>query len=530
MMRFKAALVLLIVVPVIFFAENVLKNQTLIVPSNHVQPHIDGALLQYSTDLSSGEMYLRTHKDTVPKDGSQLHAIITKPRPIIEYLHPKQSQQDSTDSLGSNSAATNTPGKLLTAHSDEVLTHESSLSPSRSSLQPNTEDSRDLPAEASLTETNSSPCPSEVEVIPKDKLKVWETFRHTLEEYKLFHAEQSSRLRSGNNGSSVRILTWACVDPVRCSGVGDQFYRIQQALLLAIISKRVLCLYWNDEDLRTMKYLIPHEINWRCGGGVRKGNGINFKLDGRQNFARLLSMLDGSSEYVTLTHELAVPFIRAYYKMSVDPTIASRLNKIGFRNLLPKSSKLPMTFINGKLLRYLFTFPAEVIATVDSIQESLGISTQPYLAVHMRTGFFGTAQQEVGHFNSHKIFRDKQDWLSSLLCATKLATHELGSIAPVYLATDSYLVKNLAETQFSPQVKIANLTLQHVALTRKNNGGSSESSESETMDGFMATWVDFLLLARSHVLVRSISGFSTIAGQFCSIPKQFCAPHCSARC
>ena len=49
------------------------------------------------------------------------------------------------------------------------------------------------------------------------------------------------------------------------------------------------------------------------------------------------------------------------------------------------------------------------------------------------------------------------------------------------------------------------------------------------VDGYMATWVDFLLMARANALVHSISGFSVTTGQFCSIRSQYYVHNCTQR-
>ena len=72
---------------------------------------------------------------------------------------------------------------------------------------------------------------------------VWNTFKGHLENYAKFHHQQLQKLKSGH--SAVRTLTWSCFNSVRCHGIGDQLYLIQQALVYAIISKRVLSLHWN---------------------------------------------------------------------------------------------------------------------------------------------------------------------------------------------------------------------------------------------------------------------------------------------
>ena len=100
---------------------------------------------------------------------------------------------------------------------------------------------------------------------------------------------------------------------------------------------------------------------------------------------------------------------------------------------------------------------------------------------------------------------------------------------------------------------MVNLTLQHVALTTpklpwQTKYDSTQNAKPSTnfpegsgndnnvdvvnvsgVDGYMATWVDFLLMARASALVHSISGFSVTAGQFCSTRSQYFVPYCTPK-
>ena len=211
-------------------------------------------------------------------------------------------------------------------------------------------------------------------------------------------------------------------------------------------------------------------------------------------------------------------------------------------------------FTSGELLRYLFLFDSRVVEKVDDIQQQLGILNKPYLALHIRTGFLGMEQDEGRHFNSRKAFRNSTDWEKTISCSIRLANHLFGPQNPIYLATDSNLVKKLALRKYGGQrIKMINLTLQHAALTTptkllKNDSThkvkpstkfpeDSGSGDDQSMDlvrvsgvdGYMATWVDFLLMARASALVHSISGFSVTAGQLCSIRNQYLLPYCTPK-
>jgi hypothetical protein len=155
-------------------------------------------------------------------------------------------------------------------------------------------------------------------------------------------------------------------------------------------------------------------------------------------------------------------------------------------------------------------------------------------------------QEEIGHFNSEKIYRNPSDWEKSLTCSVKLAGRFFGPETPLFLATDSSKVKEMALEKYKERFVMINVTLQHVAFTEKKeklekseveDNATSSLAESKSVtadpildiggvDGYMATWIEFLLLARASAMVHSISGFSSTAAQFCSMHNQYHEPNC----
>ena len=81
---------------------------------------------------------------------------------------------------------------------------------------------------------------------------------------------------------------------------------------------------------------------------------------------------------------------------------------------------------------------------VDQVQQQLGMAEKPYLALHIQTGFLGMKQEEVGKFNSKKIYCNPSDLEKSLSCSVKLSRRLFGQETPLFLATDSRRVKELA--------------------------------------------------------------------------------------
>ena len=88
---------------------------------------------------------------------------------------------------------------------------------------------------------------------------------------------------------------------------------------------------------------------------------------------------------MTVNHELQVPFLRGMFKVIRTNTgMNAALKKIGFSALITdKKHGVPMNFLSGELLCYLFHFRGSVVDKVDQIQQQLGISEKPYLALRI---------------------------------------------------------------------------------------------------------------------------------------------------
>ena len=238
----------------------------------------------------------------------------------------------------------------------------------------------------------------------------------------------------------------------------------------------------------------------------------------RQSFTRkqytiLLSRLQKQSvKHITVSHQFRAPFKTAY--RDAGRRVRESLGSLGVPMIL--SGGAPVTYLQGTILRYLFVFDSGVMSSVGRLKKTLGLFPEPYAALHLRTGFFGSIGDEKGNFNSRKILKDKPQWADMIECALNETDALLRPTTPLYLALDSYSVKQWAVETYGCRVRTANLTLEHVAQ-KQSSQGQEESR---------APWIDFLLLAHSQLLARGLSGFSTVAGSFCSLPvsRQACLP------
>ena len=364
---------------------------------------------------------------------------------------------------------------------------------------------------------------------PYQRDKSWDTFALALESYRQFHKDKMEILNSGSReaAAKVRTLTWSCQDPYICSGIADQYYRIEIILLLAMMSQRVLTLHWNPLNSKAMKYVEPNEIDWSFFArdlGMQTGPTVQkFNKNSYQHYEHFAQILFSQADlHITMNNRLPVPFSKTYSSCARIGALRKGFQQLGVVDILKRHTgparKETASFFSGIILRYLFKFSQEALSEMAKLKTMLGLLEQPYLAIHLRTGFAGTSFEETG--NPYKIHKNTASWMASLKCSLKLAEEKLGPNAPVYLATDSYVAKRMAVSEFGHRIKAVNMALQHLRITNSHDKAldSTDGLVDFTGDRFMATWVDFLLLARARIIVRGDSGFSASAGYYCSFP------------
>ena len=440
-----------------------------------------------------------------------------------DRLYSTSISQESTSSHDDDSVLATSPAKQETASLPDKEKATTGL--------PGKQETASLPdkeiATTGLPGKQRTPPPGsgckEIGHTPFDDLNRSKTFISVLENYKHFHRTQLQKLKNMSaqldaTGTrdlaveEVRTLTWSCDHPGTCSGVGDQLYRIQFAFLLAVVSDRVFTIYWNEENAKTMQYLKPNEIDWRFYDerlGMHKEHNLqvsswpNFTTN---HFVTLAQLLSSEELHITTTHELHI--LHNFGMVACSDYI-----KKGFLHMgITSDGDLEDPSVGGQILRYLFQFSAEVISRVEEAERQIGLSSHNYLAIHLRTGFVGTNYEENG--SDRKMFK-KSNWKQILECSLKRADEVVGHNSSVYLATDSYVAKEWA-VQYSQRVKVINMRLQHVAIQKS---WSDTDSSPDTENGYLAMWIDFLLLARAHVLVKGISSFSSNVVKFCTIPS-----------
>ena len=364
-------------------------------------------------------------------------------------------------------------------------------------------------------------------------------FLEVLAIYTAFHAHE--RRREG-----ARRLVWICDAHRACGGLADRIKGVTYALLLAVLSRRVLLLDWRDRQFGEQTYLEPHLLNWNLTQEERKrayprqeyesyyeqehnpeGDLVGKSPPGDSvAFVHIFSTLGGIG--VDLTPESLKTNLEAIEGRSTWVILESNMEPCSLVNKtqtasqqwieqgvaalgLDKLSPYDIDSLVGVVFRYLFQFSAEILREVSAAREVLGLRDAAYVGVHVRTGFAGSVQQEsVKH---PKLYRSALQWESTLSCAYRHAVEQLGDRALLFLATDSSLVKNrtLDVRRYGGRLRCLDNPVVHLD---RLEGSPHQAGEFER-EGVLSAWVELVLLAESQSIVMGESGFAFLAHSLC---------------
>ena len=401
----------------------------------------------------------------------------------------------------------------------------------------------------------------------------WKVFLKMLSQYKEFHRTKLKELRSMSNENKVRTLTWAC-EHKKSSGMGDQLLRSQYFLLLAMMSDRLFFIHWDSVlQMSAQSQLIPGEIDWSYFDEEKGFCSLSSKCEHKvydkpplwhlgwdwtkAEYREFGEALFSSTPHMTVScRNPAVPMriplldpgpliLEGFKKIGVYSILTAESNETihyRFRELLynilhlvgaervleiPKVEKNEVLandawiHLSHYLQSYLFHFSENLVKYLEDIQKQMGLYGKKYLAVHLRTGFQGTPQQDKFFdryftFYRWKYFPQESDWNSFIKHAIELRDEMLGNDKYIYLSTDSVLVKNLINEQYSDKKIIwHNHKIEHSAVTTKKCELTLNGEKS------FPIWIDFFLLGKSEVMVHSYSSFALSASLLKPIPHKF---------
>ena len=390
--------------------------------------------------------------------------------------------------------------------------------------------------------------------------QAWAAFNSSLEQYKGIHRRGVENMYDSGH---VRTLTWTC-SLKKCSGIGDQLFRIEFAFLMAVMSDRVFVIHWDEGLRKRTKHIHHNQINWdvfdsslgMCstdGGGQCRSRVYAKKsifgfgwTEGEYNLFG--NALFGPEQHITIVgnfyvnsmfigdnsmmragmlmedgfEKLGVKAILAkdrynqllYYRKSPYYSAFEQLGLTGLLGILPMNNgRVQATDawmqLNHVIFHYLFTFPNDLLTQVERMKTTLQLNSQPYLAVHLRTGFVGSPHVESvkarqWQYKNWKLF-DESVWPCVLNHSINLANHLIGPNAPIYIATDSTVAKEWAKKNYGSRIRSSTLVPTHFAEGDKNADDTS-------------SWVDLLMLGGSQAMVHGDSSYATNAAFLRPVP------------
>ena len=404
----------------------------------------------------------------------------------------------------------------------------------------------------------------------------WKTFQKALADYKVYHKAKLAELKASKIGGTVRTLTWACSQS-KCSGLGDQLFRIQYFLLLSMMSDRLFAIKWDKKLQKSTKYLLPSEIDWSyydeskgmcddsrmCSHEIYDTTSLWGFGWSQDEFVHFGKVLFSSTQHMTVTGQVLAynMYIGNLTMLHPGHMILQGMEKLGVQKILSEIRKEtvhcghkplwytllhhlgmhlimdiprissgqiqanePWLYFSHYTFTYLFKFPASLITRVEAYQKKLGLYNRDYLAVHLRTGFMGTPDQEkfVTRYihSGWKVFYHEWEWDCFLRHATRLRDEMLGLGKPIYISTDSSYVRAKVDSEYGGKgIVYGNLSLVHSRFNHKSCG--LVTLDESAVEGHLAMWLDFFLLGNAKVLVHPDSSFSMNAAFLKPIPHRY---------
>lgn len=324
--------------------------------------------------------------------------------------------------------------------------------------------------------------------------KKWTSFTSVLRAYKQFHDAQILNMNNSIS-ESCRTLVWSCEGV--CSGMGARIRAMEQIFLLSVITNRVFGIYLDDLNRRMMDlYLEPNQIDWYSAFQSATSNSNEYIIaKGSVCNSSLLSLLFSNKTYITVSSQVGNLLHDCSHELK------KYMQEVTLKSVEDKA------VLNGILHNFLFKFSEPLITKAQEALSSLGLSNQRYLAIHLRTGFEGLSIQESPGNTPKKILQEKKQWAVSMKCAISVADNYIKRGSPIFLATDSYNAKNWVIGQYGKRVK----TVHNITIVHPDKRKSWTSADDE----FLGLWIDMVLLARSFMMVRAASGFSTFSSELC---------------
>ena len=371
-------------------------------------------------------------------------------------------------------------------------------------------------------------CQSRPHVETEELGKTFAKFLIALKNYTVFRSLERKKL-------SAKRLLWVC--DRGCGGIADRIRGIAYALMLAMFSRRVLHLDWSPQQgLSELAFLEPNAIDWHLKQEERE----KAYLQDNHHFyikTQMVSTKSGVDETPNNLRKLLEATKKESLRWvavntNIQPstlandtqTVAHQWIKNGMASLSLNKCSVHDLDINlvGLAFRYLFKFSSYLLQEVRAARRVLGLEHMGYVGLHVRTGFEGSEQHEKYH---PKLYTKPWQWNESISCAYRYAAQHFANEAPIFLATDSKQVRGMVGSEYRGRIRCLDSPALHVGKLNKLHN----KTKAQVKESFFSVWVELILLAESHSLVRGDSGYAFIAQSLCFMPKErtVCALTCT---
>ena len=348
--------------------------------------------------------------------------------------------------------------------------------------------------------------------------KKFSLFHKRLEEYQEFHAMQRQKLLDGSE--QVRTLTWFCLDAGCSGGIGDRVKAMYTVLLLAMMTKRAFFVFQSDTVDKSM-YIEPNLIDWRYYSSclqLRRETTLVGEVTNNESIGKIFSE-DAEHQHIAITHQsqeypFGEPMGMQELEKELIPSFSNQLvEQLGTGSLTDDEY---FHYLYPVMNNFLYKLPQVLLRKVKLALESLDLTPQGYVAVHLRTGFknswFGEIKLTKEFFQGLRYARSEELWKGILDCAVDLADKKFGKQSSLFLCADDAEPKQFALDLYGDRIKMLETHPTHVGRWLYQSGAGEGS------DNLLDNWVEMGVLAEAHTLVKFPSGFSAVASRFCALP------------
>lgn len=290
---------------------------------------------------------------------------------------------------------------------------------------------------------------------------------------------------SNATNHTVAPIRYTCA--LLCGGAGDRLHGIVQLFYHGLCLHRPLYIDWK-RPYPLADYLEPNHLPWHI-----RPRPIDSSW-------QMLSLIDApESKYLRNPQKFPVTPVHVRVNQWKGENATRRLPCLQPLHLSRETSLFRQAF--GTLFRW----SPQVLQAADRTRQALGLTAEPYVAVHLRTGRVNPSYKDYVRSTNNE-----STWVNYYQCAAKIqgqiqARCKQQTRPPIYLATDTPAAKQTFRLLDPSNVRTV-LDSEVFHLDRSMRHMLQNASAAH-----LQVFVDLLLLTEATCLVVSDSKFSSTA-------------------